>query len=108
MTFTQIKCDLRSKEKFSIACPICKRFFHNMLRYPNAICNKCINKYGIFDLEGNSVNFFNTDNFGYGIIAHHHIGDSIIKDYCYDCKINNIQCHATEYRFGGIVIEKNV
>tara|TARA_Y100000389_G_scaffold143762_1_gene142067 strand:+ start:3208 stop:3519 length:312 start_codon:yes stop_codon:yes gene_type:complete len=86
-----------------IECPICKRGYQGLLRYPNAVCNECISLYPIYDRYGNIIEFFNNWS-GNNIISYVTINGQKIKSDDTTCFINDIHCEAEEGRFGGIII----
>ena len=81
-------------------CPLCKEKVYTMNRYPNYICNTCIDTHGPKTMDGKKIEFGNIDVWGgfkseiEGEISTQHI-----------CYINKVKCYADEARFGGIVIQ---
>lgn len=86
-------------------CPICNTVLNFFTpRYPNAICNSCINNNIVLDSAGNQVSHQNIDLSG-GFASLHIIGnDTFIRNDHY-CWIKGIKLYADEARFGGIVIQ---
>ena len=82
-------------------CPICKIKLESMSRYPNYICNTCMDK--ATDKNGRKLTFCNID-FSGGFIARYTESNEIYNSHI--CYIDGIQYYADEARFGGIVIEK--
>lgn len=81
-------------------CPICKTSVPIIPRYPNYICNTCIET-GTFTLTGKPISFRNEGIMG-GFVSI--VGNKIGS--IHDCVIKGIHCWADEARFGGIVIQK--
>jgi len=79
-------------------CPICDKNMFSFERYPNMICNECIEL--AVNKNGESIKFYNIDHTG-GFISM--VND--VKGEEHECFINNIKCRADEARFGGIVVE---
>lgn len=80
-------------------CPTCNQLRITTERYPNRICNSCINKCRTENNE--KIKFFNIDYAG-GFV-------SVVNNKqgkIHDCYVNKIKCYAGEARFGGIVISK--
>ena len=86
-----------------IRCLICMRDYKGMFRYPNAVCNDCINIYGLFVKNGNKIIFGNIDEHG-GVKSITTIGDTQIEGNETQCFINGNECCVEEAKFGGIVI----
>ena len=82
-------------------CPICNEAHKTMMRYPTAVCRKCLSNFGTKDVDGNYKNFRNIDIYG-GLAAN--VNGVETRDYT--CYVNNIKCYAQEARFGGVVISK--
>ena len=83
-------------------CPICKTIVSYSSRYPDAICEKCVNL--ALDSENCPVQFSNIDGSG-GFISYHKVGELEVKRSDHKCWINGIECVASEARFGGIVVQ---
>jgi hypothetical protein len=83
-------------------CPICKQNVYKMERYPNYVCNKCIEEYKTYTEEGKKITFHNTSI--YGGFESYVEGDTQPSEY-HTCFINGVKCYASETRFGGIVIQ---
>ena len=79
-------------------CPICDKNMLSFERYPNMICDECVEL--AVNKNGDSIKFYNIDHTG-GFISI--VND--IKGEEHECYINNHKCHANEARFGGIVVE---
>lgn len=79
-------------------CPICDENMLSFERYPNMICNKCVEL--AVNKNGEPIKFYNIDHTG-GFISI--VND--IKGEEHECYINNRKCIADEARFGGIVVE---
>jgi hypothetical protein len=69
-------------------CPICKSEVKSLPRYPNYVCSSCLSG-GVY-LNGVSVPIENLD---------------VTKNPQILCLVKNVECKATESRFGGVVIE---
>ena len=83
-------------------CPVCSQSISRISRYSNYVCNDCIIKYKIKDINDNEI-YFENINISGGIQGKTKDGFLEPADN-YICYINKIKCHATEYRFGGIII----
>lgn len=81
-------------------CPICNEEIEFQSRYPNRICENCINC--LTDLNGKSVEFHNTDIWG-GIQGIYSATGHIYSETI--CYFNGIECKAEEGRFGGIIFQ---
>jgi hypothetical protein len=79
-------------------CPICDKNMLSFERYPNMICNECVEL--AVNKNGDSIKFYNIDPTG-GFMS---IVNNI-KGKEHECYINNQKCLANESRFGGIVVE---
>tara|TARA_B100000925_G_scaffold263134_1_gene220843 strand:- start:10 stop:405 length:396 start_codon:yes stop_codon:yes gene_type:complete len=89
------------------SCPICKTMMDTIPgRYFNVVCNECIDVYGMYDENGNSIKFGNIDISGglKSITTNKDNGSETVGDSNI-CYINGFQCIAQEARFGGIVIQ---
>lgn len=72
-------------------------------RYPNAICVSCCGN--AKNEQGDSVTFANVDIWG-GLVVF--VNGQKLKDFKsghYKCYINSVECHASDARFGGVVIQ---
>ena len=83
-------------------CPICKSKVNSFPRYPNYVCNDCIDKYDTLTWNGYPIKFSNEGFFG-GFVSQV-MGESTTGNV-HKCYINGIECWADEARFGGIVIQ---
>ncbi|UJP66700.1 hypothetical protein [Mongoliitalea daihaiensis] len=82
-------------------CPICQSEVTYSQRYPQYICNSCVEL--ITDKEGRPVEFFNTTILGQGCEGiYQDTGEQYAGDTCY---VRGVLCKAKEHRFGGIVVE---
>jgi hypothetical protein len=86
-----------------IRCPLCEKNYEGMNRYPNAVCNDCINLYNTYDKNGNNIKFANIDECG-GVRSITTIGNTEIEGNECQCFINGNECTVEDSRFGGIVI----
>jgi len=78
-------------------CPICVHKMYDSKRYPNSVCNECIES--AVTEDGQSIQFYNVDISG-GF-------KSLINDKegsIHECFINDKKCYADEARLGGIVV----
>jgi hypothetical protein len=92
-----------SELKFKQFCPNCNAENTSvyMLRYPKAICAKCVHE--VTSKEGRKVEFLNTGLSGYqGYYASTDQKEKYNSDKCY---INNKEYIAKEAKFGGIIIQ---
>ena len=79
-------------------CPICEKNMLSFERYPDMICNQCVEL--AVNKNGDSIKFYNIDpSGGFMSIVNN------IKGKEHECYINNQKCLANESRFGGIVVE---
>ena len=94
----------------SVECPVCDYIHDAPVRYPDAVCNKCLHNFNITDINGNIIDFHNETDSGYGVIKKtFYNNDSCINTICKSnkdviCFINGTKCYAEEGRIGGIVI----
>lgn len=80
-------------------CPICKKSVPVMERYPNYVCNTCIDT-GTFTTTGKPISFRNQSVFGgFESVIDGNVG------VVHECMIQGIPCYVDEARFGGIVIQ---
>ena len=80
-------------------CPICKNSVPVMERYPNYVCNTCIDT-GTFTKTGKPISFRNRSVFGgFESVIDGNVG------VVHECMIQGIPCYVDEARFGGIVIQ---
>ena len=79
-------------------CPVCNKNMLHFERYPNMICNECVEL--TVNKNNESIKFYNIDHTG-GFISI--VND--IKGEEHECYINNHKCYADEARFGGIVVQ---
>lgn len=79
-------------------CPICDKNMLYFERYPNMICNECVEL--AVNKNGDSIKFYNIEPTG-GFMS---IVNEI-KGEEHECYINNRKCYADEARFGGIVVQ---
>ena len=79
-------------------CPVCDKNMLHFERYPNMICNECIEL--TVNKNNESIKFYNIDHTG-GFISI--VND--IKGEEHECYVNNHKCYADEARFGGIVVQ---
>jgi hypothetical protein len=79
-------------------CPICEKEMLDSERYPNMICNECVEL--ALTKDGENIKFYNKDHNG-GFIS------IVNNNQCeiHECYINNHKCYADEARFGGIVVQ---
>lgn len=81
-------------------CPVCSTPTPHQERYPLSVYSNCFNRAS--DRTGKKLKFFNINmSGGYQAIVEE-TGERYQSHTCY---INEIECHADEARFGGIVIE---
>ena len=93
------------EKTYNNSCKMCNVVYkYLMARYPNMICNNCLNNNTILDSMGNIVSFNNL-GFSGGFESVHIINNISVTKNEHDCYINNIKCYADESRFGGIVIQ---
>lgn len=81
-------------------CPICNQEVTPIRRHPHYLCPSCMDK--ATDAKGRKLRFSNT-SYGGGFQAWY-----VDTDEKYDssfCYVDAIKCCATEYRFGGIIVE---
>jgi hypothetical protein len=87
-------------------CPVCNIEFKQMIRYPNTICGTCVSQ--VVDENGNHVTFSIVGG-EYGDIERTYTKNNItlttLSNLCY---INDIECMASEMRFGGIVVQAKI
>ena len=83
-------------------CPICGEDTPEMGRYPNYVCDTCINTHETLTADNKRIQFSNINPFG-GFQSKIE-GDENYGNQ-HECFINGIKCHADEARFGGIVIQ---
>lgn len=83
-------------------CPICKTELDFYSRYPNYICNSCVEK--ATDQNGRSLSFSNEGMHGGFIVTYTDNGEKIDSHICY---IGEVKCYADEAYMGGIVVEIN-
>ncbi|TEW51235.1 hypothetical protein [Psychromonas algicola] len=86
-------------------CPICNNETEYNQRHPNYVCRSC-NKNPV-DENGRGLLFSNIDLSG-GFEAKYADTKEVSENhiaYGHICYIQGVECWATEYRFGGIVIE---
>ena len=82
-------------------CPICDESVTPMSRYPNYVCEDCVEK--AVDSEGRAVLFTNTSLLGTGCKGkYRETGEAYDSTICF---IEGIKCKAEEARFGGIVVQ---
>jgi protein-arginine kinase activator protein McsA len=81
-------------------CPICSAEINYFERYPNQVCERCKTKAS--DAYGRRLVFSN-ENLSGGFIAFYRGTEEKYKSRL--CYIDGIRCHASEHRFGGIVVE---
>ena len=79
-------------------CPVCNKNMLHFERYPNMICNECVEI--TVNKNNESIKFYNIDHTG-GFISI--VND--IKGKEHECYVNNHKCYADEARFGGIVVQ---
>lgn len=86
-------------------CGICNKVTErNSARYPNAVCEKCIEIHGIKDKDDNVVDFFNIEGGSEFIAVHYYCNSETYTNEDHECWINSVKCRTDEARFGGIVI----
>jgi hypothetical protein len=83
-------------------CQICQKEHLVMLRYPNAVCMDCRQRYQLMTSSRENavpIKFYNEDVWGgfYSMIN----GE---RGQIHECCLNGVRCYAQEARFGGIVI----
>jgi hypothetical protein len=83
-------------------CPVCGAAMPASLRYPHAICGQHSEE--CFDADGNPVTHFNADAGG-GFVSRHAVNGVVVNRSDPVCYVRNRKCHASEHRFGGIVIQ---
>ena len=81
-------------------CPICAEKVHHWERYPNQVCERCMNKAS--DAYGRRLVFTNESESGGFIAFYRGTDERYDKHICY---IDSVRCYANEHRFGGIVVE---
>lgn len=72
-------------------------------RYPRGVCSACQNT-GMFDKDGNPIDFFNIDAGG-GFMSITVVNDKKVRGENHQCFIRGHECRAEEGRFGGIVVQ---
>jgi len=83
-------------------CPIYNTTLDFHSRYPNYICNKCVEKSA--DKNGRSLSFSNEGMHGGFIATYTDTGENLESHTCY---IDGHKCFADEAYIGGIVVEIN-
>ena len=83
-------------------CPICKEPVEWVTRYPDYVCENCINR--ATDANGRAITFQNDNPLGFGVIAKYQDSEECCESE--HCVIDGVECKANEVRFGGIVIQK--
>ncbi|MEO3405879.1 hypothetical protein AAFN85_18350 [Mucilaginibacter sp. CAU 1740] len=81
-------------------CPTCNRYIKHNERYPDYVCNKCMDV--IADKAGSPVMFYNITNDGHGCQGKYIEDGKLYRSS--RCFIKGVKCFAGEAYFGGIVI----
>ena len=88
-------------ERQTQQCPICDEAVTPVSRYPNYVCEDCVDK--AVDSEGRPVIFGNTSLLGHGCQGEYRdTGEDYDSNLCF---IEGIKCKAEEAYFGGIVVQ---
>ena len=91
------------KNKIQI-CPICEKNVFFFPRYPDYVCQDCLNESPPINENGIRMIFFNIDaSGGFGSRLDTDKDNIIRQDST--CYINGVKCIADEARLGGIVIQ---
>lgn len=85
----------------SQTCPLCAASVDLCQRYPNYVCDGCIDTHGVVTEDNKKITFANIDYTG-GFKSK--IEGDIEFGNVHACYINSHKCYADEARFGGIVI----
>ena len=90
-----------NSQKCGLEC--CTRQVFSMGRYPNYVCQECLDESPPVDSNGFSIRFYNEGiNGGFESVINKN-GTEIIGTQN-KCFVKGILCRAQEARFGGIVI----
>jgi hypothetical protein len=81
--------------------PICAAPVMKWSRHPRMVCGVCVGE--AVDRRGRSLKFSNTELLGHGFAAS--LPDGTEPEEPHVCFIRGVRCHASEARFGGIVVE---
>lgn len=81
-------------------CPICNRYKKYNSRYPDYVCEKCVNL--ATDKAGKSIAFYNITNDGHGCQGRYVDSTKLYRGN--SCYVKGIRCYAEEAYLGGIVV----
>ena len=86
----------------SYNCPICNNVHYTLIQYPTAICNMCIEKYGVENSEGQRISFhFLNSNEGFYCKNNE---TNILYFDEHMCFVNDTKCIANVTNAGSFVI----
>ena len=87
-------------------CDRCTKEVALSFRYPHYLCRSCTSLPKL-DSSGREVKFYNIDGSGGFQVVYEHDASKNRKDLTHmHCYIDEVECIATEARFGGIVYKK--